>query len=72
MREELATMVVEQGEVVDRIEVSIEAAGAKVEEGLEQLKQAAKHQKSNRKMQCILCLGPTLVLLILVLVWVKS
>jgi len=69
---ELATMVAEQGEVVDRIEVSIEAAGAKVEDGLEQLKQAAKHQKSNRKMQCILCLGPSLVLLILVLVWVKS
>jgi syntaxin 16 len=69
---ELATMVSEQGEMVDRIDVNIENASVKVDEGLKQLQQASKMQKKNRKMKCILCLGPSLVLLLLILILVKS
>jgi len=69
---ELATMVSEQGEMVDRIDVNIENASIKVDEGLRQLQQAHKHQKANRKMKCIMCLAPTLILLLLVLIVVKS
>ena len=69
---ELATMVSEQGEMVDRIDVNIEHASIKVDEGLRQLQQAHKHQKANRKMKCIMCLAPTLILLLLVLIVVKS
>merc|ERR1711934_244465 len=69
---ELATMVSEQGEMVDRIDVNIENASIKVDEGLRQLQQAHKYQKANRKMKCIMCLAPTLILLLLVLIVVKS
>ena len=69
---ELATMVSEQGEMVDRIDVNIENASIKVDEGLRQLQQAHKHQKANRKMKCIMCLAPTLIFLLLVLIVVKS
>ena len=69
---DLAGMVQEQGEMVDRIDVNIENAGIKVEEGLKQLQQASKYQASNRKMKCILCLGPSLILLLLILILVKS
>ena len=69
---ELATMVAEQGEMVDRIDVNIENANIKVDEGLKQLQQAHRYQKNNRKMKCIMCLAPTLILLLLVLIVVKS
>ena len=69
---DLAGMVSEQGEMVDRIDYNIEHAGIKVEEGLKQLQQASKHQAKNRKMKCILCLGPGLVVLLLILILVKS
>lgn len=69
---DLAGMVSEQGEVVDRIDYNIENTSIKVEQGLEQLKKASKYQKKNRKMKCILILGLSLVVMLLVLVLVKS
>ena len=65
-------MVIEQGEVVDRIDYNIEHASIKVESGLEQLKKASKYQKSNRKMKCIILLGITLILLIFILIISKT
>lgn len=41
---ELATMVHEQGEVVDSIEANIESAHIQVEEGVRQVSQAATYQ----------------------------
>lgn len=69
---DLAGMVSEQGEVVDRIDYNIEHASIKVESGLEQLKKASKYQKSNRKMKCIMLLGITLILLIFILIISKT
>jgi len=69
---DLASMVSEQGEVVDRIDYNIENTSVKVEQGLEQLKKASKYQKNNRKMKCILILAVTLVMLLFVLILVKS
>jgi len=69
---ELAGMVAEQGEVVDRIEVNIEQASIKVEHGLKELQQASKYQKQNRKLKCILCLGPSLIVMLILLIIVKS
>ena len=69
---DLAGMVSEQGEVVDRIDYNIEHASIQVESGLEQIKKAAKYQRSNRKMKCILVLGITLILLIFILIVIKT
>ena len=69
---DLAGMVSQQGEMVDRIDYSIENASIKVEEGLEQLKKASKYQKSNRKMKCIVLLGITLIFLIFFLIILKT
>ena len=69
---DLAGMVSQQGEIVDRIDYSIENASIKVEEGLEQLKKASKYQKSNRKMKCIVLLGITLIVLIFFLIILKT
>ena len=46
--------------------------GVRLELSISQLQQAHKHQKANRKMKCIMCLAPTLILLLLVLIVVKS
>jgi len=69
---DLAQMVSEQGEVVDRIDYNIENTQIKVEEGLKQLKKAEKYQSKNLKMKCIFCLSATLLILLFVLVFVKS
>jgi len=69
---DLASMVTEQGEVVDRIDYNIENTSIKVEHGLEELKKASKYQKSNRKMKCILILALTLIFLLFILVLLKS
>ena len=69
---DLASMVTEQGEVVDRIDYNIENTSIKVEEGLEQLKKASKYQKSSRKMKCILILSSSLIFLLFLLILLKS
>ena len=69
---ELAGMVSEQGEMVDRIDYNIENTGIKVEEGLKQLQKASKHQQKNFKMKCIFCMAPSLILLLLLLILIKS
>jgi len=66
---ELATMVHEQGEVIDSIESHVESAQIEVSEGASQLQQAHTFQnKSRRKQLCIIstCIG-ILVLFFLIL-----
>ncbi|XP_023347674.1 syntaxin-16 [Eurytemora carolleeae] len=69
---ELAQMVSEQGEIVDRIDYNIESAGFKVEQGLKQLQKAEKYQSKNRKMKCILLLTGVFIFLVLILIISKS
>jgi len=69
---DLAHMVSEQGEIVDRIDYNIENASIKIEAGLEQLKKAEEYQGKNRKMKCILVLAAVFVFLVILLVISKS
>ncbi|XP_031564081.1 syntaxin-16-like isoform X3 [Actinia tenebrosa] len=69
---DLATMIVEQGTILDRIDYNIEQASVKVEQGLEQLKKAEQHQKSSRKMLCIILISVILIILLVALVITKS
>lgn len=64
---DLAHMVTEQGSIVDRIDHNVETAHIRVEDGLQQLKKAERHQRKNLKMRCILGLAATLIFLVLVL-----
>ncbi|XP_065176443.1 syntaxin-16-like [Sycon ciliatum] len=54
---DLATMIVEQGTVLDRIDYNIEQAAVKIEEGVVQLQKAEKSHKGTRKMLCIIVLA---------------
>nr|XP_023651111.1 syntaxin-16 isoform X1 [Paramormyrops kingsleyae] len=68
---DLASMVVEQGTVLDRIDFNVEQACVKTDDGLKQLQKAEQYQKKNRKMLFILILFVIVVILIIVLFGVK-
>ena len=63
----LQAHVIFQGSIVDRIDHNVETAHIRVEDGLQQLKKAERHQRKNLKMRCILGLAATLIFLVLVL-----
>lgn len=69
---DLATMVHEQGTVLDRIDFNIELTEVQVHEGYKQLQKAERYQRKNRKMHCILILSITLIVLVILLIVVKS
>ncbi|KAF9807046.1 hypothetical protein SFRURICE_011190 [Spodoptera frugiperda] len=69
---DLAHMVHEQGTVLDRIDYNIEQTQVQVHEGYKQLQKAERYQRSNRKMHCILILGVTIIVLVILLIIVKS
>lgn len=69
---DLATMVSDQGTIIDRIDYNIEHAHMRVEEGLKSLKQAEKYQKQDKKMHCILILAVIFIILLFVLIITKT
>lgn len=65
---DLASMVQEQGTVLDRIDYNVEQTQTRVTEGYKQLQMAEMYQRKNRKMYCIMVLaGVTLFMLILLI-----
>lgn len=65
---DLATMVHEQGDIVDSIESNIEATTVQVTTGTEQLRQAADYQNKARKKKIILAVLGLIILAILIAV----
>ena len=61
-----------QGQVIDRIDHSIENTSLKVEAGLNELKKAERYQKKNRKMKCIVIEAVIVVVLLLILIITKT
>lgn len=68
---ELATMVTEQGTIVDRIDHNLENTSIKVHDGLQQIKKAAMYQKSDKKMHCIVILAVIVMIELLIVVTTK-
>lgn len=69
---EVATMVVEQGSVMDRIDYNIEQTAEKVEAGHEELEKARSYQKKNKKLNIIMCEAITVIFLFIIFVWRHS
>lgn len=68
---DLATMVHEQGEMVDSIEANVESAQMRVEEGTAQLGLASTYQSKLRRRKCILAIIIAIVLAIVIgiIIW---
>ena len=66
---DLAVLVDEQGEIIDRIEYNVENAAVHVDQGRKQLRQAVtlKH-KNNRLRMCIICIVSCVVVTIILAV----
>jgi len=65
---DLATMVHEQGTLVDSIEQNVESTDIRVHEGTEQLRQAETYRNRARKKKFILCLIGVILLIILIII----
>jgi len=68
---ELATMVHEQGEMIDSIEANVETSQMRVEEGTSQLATASSYKSKIRRRKCILAIILSIVLTILIsiIIW---
>ncbi|XP_077991350.1 syntaxin-12-like isoform X2 [Glandiceps talaboti] len=65
---DLATMVHEQGEMVDSIEANVESAGIHVEDGNTQLRQARDYQKKARRKMVIFIIVLLVIIAIVALI----
>ncbi|KAK2953778.1 Syntaxin 16 [Blattamonas nauphoetae] len=71
MFQEMHILVVEQGTLIDRIDQNLMNTQAHVQEAMEQLTQAEKHQKSARFKTCILLLTVAVVVIVIVVIIIK-
>ena len=69
---ELATLVVEQGTILDRIDVNMETAVVHVKKGLESIQEADKYQKKAGPIKCMLILMVLIVIMTIVIIVRKS
>ncbi|KFM61469.1 Syntaxin-7, partial [Stegodyphus mimosarum] len=70
---DLATLVHEQGEVVDSIEANVEQAQIQVSEGTQQLAKARRHQAAARRKACFLVIVFVLVAAIIgLIIWLSN
>lgn len=69
---DLATMVQDQGTILDRIDYNIEQTQVQVQEGYKQLKKADSYQRANRKLYCIVVLAAAIILLSFLFVVFKT
>jgi len=67
---DLATLVHEQGEVIDSIEANVEQAQIQVSEGTQQLAKARRNQAAARRKACFLVIALVLVAIVIgLIIW---
>ncbi|KAK9305065.1 hypothetical protein QLX08_003759 [Tetragonisca angustula] len=59
---DLASMVQDQGTILDRIDYTVEQTQIQVQEGYKQLKKADSYQRANKKLYCIVVLASAIIL----------
>lgn len=72
MFKELATLVIEQGTIIDRIDHNLAEAVDKTQRGLKELDKASKAQASSRPFKCMAILVVLIIILAIVLILRKA
>lgn len=72
LKQDLATMVQEQGTILDRIDYNIEQTQIQVQEGYKQLKKTDSYQRANKKLYCIVVLAGAIILVSFLFVVFKT
>ncbi|XP_022240893.1 syntaxin-12-like isoform X2 [Limulus polyphemus] len=65
---DLASMVYEQGEIIDSIEANVESSAIHVEQGTQQLVKARHHQAKVRRKKCFLVVFGIIVLVVVMVI----
>lgn len=65
---ELATLVVEQGTILDRIDYNMEQTVENVKKGVVELKDAEKYQKSARPVKCMILLMVLITICVIIII----
>uniref|UniRef100_A0A915I8C9 t-SNARE coiled-coil homology domain-containing protein n=1 Tax=Romanomermis culicivorax TaxID=13658 RepID=A0A915I8C9_ROMCU len=69
---DLASFIVDQGTVLDRIDYNIEQSNVRVKSALKSVRKAEDYQKKSRKMWCIMTLAVIIIVLLILLIIVKA
>jgi len=65
---DMAVLVEEQGEMIDRIEHAVENAAVHVESGKKEIRTAVHYQQKNRRLKCIICIVVTAVVVVILVI----
>ena len=66
---DLSVLVIDQGTILDRIDYNLEQTGARVEEGVQQLKKAERQQRQGVAAMCVSWLLIAIVVMFLLLIF---
>lgn len=67
--QDLNTMVIDQGTILDRIDYNIDMVATHMEDAVKELNKGAEYQKGSRMKLCIIILGLFIVLAIIILLF---
>uniref|UniRef100_A0A914LLG3 t-SNARE coiled-coil homology domain-containing protein n=1 Tax=Meloidogyne incognita TaxID=6306 RepID=A0A914LLG3_MELIC len=68
---DIASMIVDQGTILDRIDYNVEHSSTKIKSALESVQKAEKYQRGNKKMHLIVLLAGFAIFLILLIILTK-
>nr|CAD2209433.1 unnamed protein product [Meloidogyne enterolobii] len=68
---DIASMIVDQGTILDRIDYNVEHSSTKIKSAMESVQKAEKYQRGNKKMHLIVLLAGFAIFLILLIILTK-
>lgn len=68
MFKDLATLIVDQGTMLDRIDANMEMVVQRVQGGVKELETAERYQKSARPVKCIIFLMLLITVLVIIII----
>ncbi|MFH4976251.1 hypothetical protein AB6A40_002960 [Gnathostoma spinigerum] len=69
---DLAALVIDQGTLLDRIDYNVENSCLEMKSALKNIEKAEQHQRSDKKMHCIVILSIAIIMMLIIIIVTKT